>query len=43
MCSYKNTLNQNIDLTIQSFDGCNQNMFKPETGRFYEFQDNDLS
>ncbi len=39
---YESTLGKSTDLTIKSFDDCNHNMFKADTGGFYEFQDNNL-
>lgn len=39
---YENTLGPNVPLTIRSFPDGNHNLFKCETGGFYEFQDNDL-
>ena len=39
---YRETLNSNGHLTIESFPGCNHNMFKANTGGFYEFQDYDM-
>ncbi|GAB5410059.1 MAG: hypothetical protein BalsKO_24240 [Balneolaceae bacterium] len=39
---YENTLGQHTDLTVRSFPGCNHNLFKANTGGFYEFEDNDL-
>ena len=40
---YENTLGKNTDLTIKTFPDANHNMFKCETGGFYEFQDNDIA
>ena len=39
---YERTIAPNTDLTMQSFPGCNHNMWLSNTGGFYEFQDNDL-
>jgi uncharacterized protein len=39
---YEKTMGKNTDLTIQSFPGCNHNMFRCETGGFYEFEDTHL-
>lgn len=39
---YQETLGKNVELTIESFSGCNHNLFQCETGGFYEFQDNKL-
>lgn len=39
---YLRTLGRNTDLAIKSFPDGNHNLFKCETGGFYEFQDNDL-
>lgn len=39
---YEKTLGKNTQLSISSFPDCNHNMFKCQTGGFYEFQDNDL-
>ncbi|NAS12159.1 alpha/beta hydrolase family protein [Poritiphilus flavus] len=39
---YERTLAKNTELSIKSFPDCNHNMFKCNTGGFYEFQDNDL-
>lgn len=39
---YESTLGKNTDLTIKSFPNANHNLYKCQTGGFYEFQDNDL-
>ncbi len=39
---YESTLGKNTDLTIASFPDCNHNLFKCQTGGFYEIQDNNL-
>lgn len=39
---YERTLATNTDLTIQSFFGCNHNLFQSNTGGFYEIQDHNL-
>ena len=39
---YENTLAKNTELTVISFPEANHNMYKCETGGFYEFQDNNL-
>ena len=40
---YLRTLGRKTDLAIKSFPDGNHNLFKCETGGFYEFQDNDLA
>jgi hypothetical protein len=40
---YKKTLGENTDLTIKTFPNCNHNLFKSNTGGFYEFEDNEMS
>lgn len=39
---YESILGRNTDLTVKSFPDGNHNLFKCETGGFYEFQDNNL-
>ncbi len=39
---YESTLGRNTALTIASFPDCNHNMFKCDTGGFYEIQDDKL-
>lgn len=36
---YKNTMGKNTDLTIKTFPGCGHNLFKTETGGFFELRD----
>jgi len=39
---YQHTLAPNTELTIQSFQNCNHNLFQCNTGGFYEFEDDKL-
>ncbi len=39
---YEKTLGKHTYLTIKSFPDCNHNIYKCQTGGFYEFQDNKL-
>ena len=39
---YQTTIGKNDHLTVKSFPDCNHNIFKSNTGGFYEFQDHNL-